>query len=952
MRFFRFACFLFSLLTFSSASTFLEAMDVLHFGRMATDLPSPENLVSGQLDNGLSYFILPHDEPPNRCSIRLLVGVGSLMEKENERGLAHFLEHLAFCGSNHYSRGDLIEELQRLGVKFGAHSNAFTSFSETVYKLDLPDCKEETLSTGLGVFGDYLSGLTLEEGEINRERGVILSEMMVGNSPQFRDTIHCFAFLFPETNVSRRFPIGTKETVENLTRDQIFRFYQRFYGPHTAAVIVVGKVNPTAVIEQLKKIFSPIDSGARPNPTVLGADFASKNSGSVVYDVHQENELPQSQITIFALTPLQDFHDDQATRREELLAKMGEFLLTNRFEKIARSSTAKISSGSATSYNCFRNGVKVAATTVVCRPEMHQLTGAVQLLEQELRRALQYGFTDYEFDVARKFFLEEYRTDAERELTEKNAVLADRFASNLAFNEAITTAEWNLQFVQAVLAQATKEDVFEAFCRLWEGKKRLVYASGKDLPKQFSKRFLRQTYLGSQRINLKAPVNQDRASFGYEDFGQPGEVYERYQPLENIPVVCFRWSNGLRLNFLRTDFNQGEVLLRVRLGRGLMSEPEEKLGLHSIFSRAFFSGGLGKHNIDEWQEILADRTCALHFSVLDNHFLVSGQTRTKDFLKECTLLAAYLTDPGYREEGTVAARNLLDQLKIELENTVEGIYANQGARFLHGGDRRYGYESIDLLKSYDMNDLRGWVQDELLHGYGEMTVVGDIDEQSVVDAVSRTLAALPTRVSTPLVERPTMKFPSGETADFEYQTDIPKGLVTIFWPTVDDRNWLLRRKLDFLSEVLQDRIRLRLRKELGETYSPRAGHVSSYAFDGYGYLYGTAYVKPEDVYNVAYYMDDLARDLRENGINEDEFERIKRPLLVQIQEKMRKNNFWVAALDDLQSEPVALDYLRTLKTFYSNLQRSDLDEVLPFLNPSKRGFLRIKPHLVEKNEKK
>lgn len=228
------------------------------FAQETSDLKPDPAAIWGRLPNGLHYVVLPNKEPRSRASLRLVVGSGSLYETAAQRGLAHFLEHMAFNGSTHYAPGTLVEFFQRMGMSFGGDTNAYTSFDSTVYMLELPNTQTATLAEGFQVFADYAGGLLLETKEIDKERGIILAEKRTRDSVEYRTSVAEYEFLLGDSLFPKRMPIGLAEIIEKSPRAPFVDFYNAWYRPDNLAVVAVGDFDPATVETQIQQVFSPL----------------------------------------------------------------------------------------------------------------------------------------------------------------------------------------------------------------------------------------------------------------------------------------------------------------------------------------------------------------------------------------------------------------------------------------------------------------------------------------------------------------------------------------------------------------------------------------------------------------------------------------------------------------------------------------------------------------------
>ncbi|MDR0679346.1 MAG: insulinase family protein [Puniceicoccales bacterium] len=910
------------------------AVEPLRF-EWSGEVPIDGAATVGQLDNGLHYFILPHREPPGRVSLRLIVGAGSLAEREDQRGVAHFLEHIAFCGSENFSKGDLIEYLQRMGMKFGSHSNAYTSFTETVYMLELPQSDRHTVKEGLLVLRDYLGALTIAQEEVDRERGVILSEIQHRDSPQYRDALAYYDFLFPHSVLGKRFPLGDQTSVGALSAAKLREFYEHFYVPASGALVLVGDLDPAAAERAIKFLFGDVPAG----PDRAAWPVGSFAVAGTRIKLHREPELPQVHVDLCCLRPLENFQDSRATREEKLLQCLGSAILTRRLEILSKELSAPFIEGSAEVCRPIRQEFQLAVVQLSVLPE--RICEAVRVAERELRRALEYGFTEGEAERARREMASQYRNARLQAQSLHSSSVAGAWVSSICAGLAPTSLEWNDDFVQGVLKNATAQRIGEAFQRAWAPTNRTIYVAG-NLPEELTENSIRSTYFRSRRSLLKAPPRDCERAFAYEDFGPAGQVLERSEDRE-LGLQQLRFANGLRLNFKRTDFEAGQLQLRVRFGRGLLSQPEDRPGLSRFAEWAFSEGGLGKHSMEELRDLTAGHVLSADFSVGSNAFYLDGNTTAEDLPLQLQLLAAYLSDPGFRPEGEAVARKIIPQVYAGLDQTAKGALRRHGERFLHCGDGRFGYPDQGVMESYTMDDLRRWLEPELRDGYLEISIVGDGDPERVEKAVAATFGALPMRKGAPGEIHVPMELPRGQRADIPFDSEIPKGLVLVHWPTDDRWNIPQKRHLDLLASVLEDRLRVRVRKEAGDTYSPYAYQVSSAVFDHYGYICAAALVDVARIGEVARMIHRIGQELQKSGPTADEFLRISRPALTEVRELLRKNSYWLQSIDGCQACPELLEYVRTVLPFYENVQMKDLDDGRRFFNEDDAITITIRP---------
>lgn len=429
------------------------------------------------------------------------------------------------------------------------------------------------------------------------------------------------------------------------------------------------------------------------------------------------------------------------------------------------------------------------------------------------------------------------------------------------------------------------------------------------------------------------------AEFAYTDFGPAGEVAEQTH-VEDLDLYQIRFPNGVRLNVKSTDFQANTIHLLIRFGAGRLSEPAGREGVSLLSSSTFTAGGLGEHSADELRRILAGRNVGVQFSAGQDAFQLSGSTTPTDLLLQLQLATAYLTDPGYRPEALRLARNDLRELYIGSRHTAQGVIQAKVARFLADGDHRFGLPAEEKVMDLDLDDVRAWLTEALESAYMEVTIVGDVPVDEAVAAVSQTLGALPGRTS----EKPDytdlrqVTFPEGKTErEYTFESDIPSGYTGVYWPINDMWNIRETRRLQVLSRAFSDRMRIRIREELGDAYSPYAVSQPSDTFEDYGLFFALVGVDPERAKEVAEVVLEIAADLHENGVNEDELERAVKPILTSLRTVLRENSYWLnSVMASSQEYPQRLDWARHMIDDYESIEADEVSALAEtYLLPEK-----------------
>ena len=907
----------------------------------SSDIAPDAGATFGTLENGLRYIIYPNAEPPKRVSLRLHIASGSLMEADDQRGLAHFLEHMVFNGSKNYSAADLIPKMQRLGISFGAHANAFTSFDETVYMLDLPDLSEETLKLGFTVMRDFGDGALLTREEIDRERGVILSEKVSRDSVGTRLMEQQFARILPDSLVSRRFPIGIEEVIKSAPRERFVDLYNRFYTPERMTFIVVGDIDPKEMQGKIERTFASMPHPAAPakNPD-LGP---IKQPEGIETAVFADKELTSTEVSLTLVRPYVEKPDTAATRAEHMTLDIAHSIISRRFERLSKIEGSAIASGSASNNTLF-NYLELGSIDVTAANDRWQ--EVVPILEQEFRRAIDHGFTEAELAEAKSNLLNAYEQQVKQKATRKSDALATSLAKSINDNEVFSDPVTDLELARHALDAIDLAACHRALTKFWEAPGYHLILTTKEKPAN-AEQDLAAIFEESRGKPVEAPILRAIQAFGYTDFGKPGSVLSRKE-IKDLGITQLVLSNQVRVNLKPTDFEKAKIRLLARVGSGKLTQPKDTPMLDTFATAVFEGGGLGKHTNDDLQEILAGKNVGSSLTIGEDAFTLGGTTTPADFTTQVQLICASLIDPGYREEALWQFQKAVPMLYQQLRHTSAGPQREMEA-WLHGDDSRFTIAPVEKLSSYTLDDAKRWLTPELTKGYLELTIVGDFEIDKILPDLLATFGALPSRAAAPpaLPEARKIQFPNAPAAKtFTYESKIPQGIATTLWKTVGIRgNQREFRRLNILGEIYGDRLREEIREKLGASYSPNAGASGSDALEDVGYIIGESIGKPEDLELLLKTMRDLADSFANTGATDDELDRALKPTLGQLEKSLRDNSYWLTTvMSQSQSDPKRLDLARGRDADYRSITLKEINALAKkYLKAENALLVAIKP---------
>lgn len=880
----------------------------LPFPQAGSDLQPDPAAHFGTLPNGLRYVVMPNHEPKGRASLRLLVLTGSLYEKDDQRGLAHFLEHMAFNGSEHYAPGTLVEFFQRMGMSFGGDTNASTNFDRTTYLLELAHADDATLTEGLRVFRDYAGGLLLSDAEINKERGVILSEKRVSDSVPYRTFVAQFDAMLGTTLLPKRLPIGEPEIISQAPRARFTDFWNTWYRPERMVLVVVGDFeDPAAIEKMITASFTDLKPRrpVRPDPSL--GKLAHFEGVRAIY--HPDPEDAATGISIDQITPYAHEPDSKARQLKRLPRALALAMLNRRFSILAKKEGAPFVSASVAVNEQF-DFLRDAGIDVSCKPENWQAALAVG--EQELRRALEHGFTKAELAEAAANLSNRLEQAVKTASTRHSNHLANEIVQNVFAGEVFTTPTDDLALFKPALAKITPNDCLAALKSDYGAPGRFVMVTGNAKIPGDATAAISAAYKQASAVAVAPPTADQSSAWAYTNFGPPGEIAKR-EHIADLDLDLITFKNGVRLNLKKTDFEAGKISLSARVGNGGITEPPNERGLSAISAATFIAGGLGKHSADDLREILAGKNVGWIFAPESDSFRFGGASTRDDLLLDLQLLAGELTDPGYRPEALRVARKGLEQLYLSFKHTAHGPLSTEIANLLASGDPRFGLPNEQVMMSRNLDEVKNWLAPSFGKGALEVALVGDFETDAAIAAAAKTIGALPAREPKPeLAELKKISFPAQPFAkDYPIDSEIPKGSLMLYWPTNDGLDVHRNRRLNLLSAVLNDRLRVKVREEIGGTYSPHAGSSASDTFPGYGYIAASIDVDPPTSGKMADLVINIADDLARIGVTEDELQRARLPLLTTLKETLRSNSYWLnSVLARAQERPEVLDWAR------------------------------------------
>jgi zinc protease len=862
-----------------------------------SDLPLDSDYRFSVLPNGLRVIVRHNASPAGQGLVRLYIGAGSLSETDSERGFAHFVEHMAFNGSAKVPEGEMVKLLEREGLAFGADTNASTNFEYTLYKLDLPRTDPELLDTALMLMRETASALTFDPGAVDRERGVVLSELRNGRTYALANTEDRLSFLYSGARFVNRLPIGTVESLQGATANGLRAFWQREYRPGNAVLVVIGDFDPATVEAAIRKHFGDWRAPGGQEDVDAGPVDGAR-AGQI--DIYVDPALAE-RVTISRNGPWLDEPDTVENRRKGVLRRIGYGIMNRRLQRIARSADAPFRDAGFGTSELFEAG---RTTSLIIDAGDGEWREGVAAAVREYRKTLALGFTQAEIDEQVANLRTGLQNAVANASTRFHGTFEQAVMQMLTHDVVPTTPESGLERFEAMADDITPANVLAALDEealplvdpliRFEGRK----------PPEGGAQALRAAWTEAVEAPVEADARADLGDFGYTDFGPPGKVVsDTTEPLLGIRTL--RFANGVRLNLKRTELERDRVRVEMNVDGGKMLDTRAD-PLATALVSSMVRGGLGKHSFDELQTILAGRSVGVSFNDVDEAFRAAATTTPRDLELQLQLFAATLTDPGYRPEAEQRYRRDIGNFFAQLNATPNAALANALGGILSDDDPRFTLAKEADYRALTFAKLRQDISDRLAHGAVEIALVGDFDEARAIDLVAKTLGALPAREPDFRAYADNRARPFTAERDrrvLHHTGEANQALLRFTWPTRDDADAHESAVLELLERVTRIALTEELRERLGETYSPGVSASQSDVWTGYGTFAIAAGVDVKDIDAARTAMLATVAALAANPPDADLIDRARRPLLEAYDNALKNNGSWMTLVDRAQSRP-------------------------------------------------
>jgi zinc protease len=859
---------------------------------LTAPLPLDPAVRSGTLPNGLRWFIRRNSRPEKRAALRLAVKAGSIDEDDDQRGLAHVLEHMAFNGTAHFKPGELVAYLESIGARFGPHVNAYTSYDETVYMLDVPTDREGVLERGFVALSDFAGGMTLDPKEIDRERGVVIEEWRGRLGANARMQVVHGKAIYGASKYTERLPIGTPEVLKSFTPQRLRDFYEKWYRPDRMAVVVVGDLDPAAAEALVTKHFGtmkkPASAVERPvHPIPPHAD--------VRFGIATDPEAQQSSVALVHQRPLAAFRTVGDYRRL-LVRSLVHQMLNARFSEIARQPDAPFL-GASSDDDSF--GRTLEAFTLAARVNDGGIAKGLEALAREAARLDRFGFGDAELERGRQWTLASYEQSYNERDKSEHGAFASELIRHFLEGEPAPGIAFEYELARKVVPSITTAEAAGLAKELITQDNRVVLVvapekAGSAAPTEAALRSAMQQGSASE-------VTAWRDDMAGRELmpkkPEPGRVTGSKE-IPEVGVTVLTLSNGAVVWLKPTDFKNDQVVFTsyAKGGASLASAGEY---YDAVLSPTLVGiSGVGGFTPVELGKLLPGRLVDVSPYMSMYTHGVSGSSTPRDLETALQLLHLYFTEPNRTPESFDLMKRRLQAVlanQAQSPGAVFGEWVRQVNTMNHYTSRTLKPEDVPSLQAEKMWEYYA----ARFENAADFTFffAGAFDVKALTPLIATYIGSLPSKGSPAAKVRDLgLEFPTGVKREVVQKGKEPRSqtVVSFFADTGLDEMEMHRARA--AASVLEMRLRDVLREELGGTYSVGVGYSNTQPQPGYGTMGVEFGSSPENVDRLVKTVLDETAKVRDAGPSADEVQKVQELERRELETAMRQNPYWLNSL--------------------------------------------------------
>ena len=858
-------------------------------------IPFDPNVKKGVLKNGLTYYIRKNSKPENKVDLRLIVNAGSILENDDQQGLAHFMEHMNFNGTKRFPKNQLVDYLQSIGVKFGQHLNAYTSFDETVYFFPIPSDNPEKLEKGFQILEDWAFNANLTPEEIDKERGVVLEEYRLGLGADKRMEDKYIPKMMYNSQYANRLPIGKKDILENFKYDKISSFYKDWYRPDLMAVVIVGDID---VAEMEKKVIAHFGSYQNPADERPRKTFEVPNHKETFVCIESDKEASETQIQLL----YKDYgtHKKVVTindYRENLIEGLFTEMLNNRLNELTNSPNPPFTYGF--SYHGGTIGREKDAYQSFAMIDENKQIDALKVLVSENERVKKFGFTIGEFERAKTATL----SRNESALKDKDKKESEDFVwscqANFLQNSPSPSIEWMCQNDEKLLPTITLKEINGLINKFIKEDNRVIVITAPE--KEGLKKVTEQEVLEALKVNtndLKPYEDKAVAESLLKKAPTPGTIVSKVKN-DKIGTTTLTLSNGAKVTYKKTDFKNEEILIEAISfgGTNLYSNDEIKKVqfANGGLTEAGFSG-LKQNDIDKF---MSGKIADISPYISNTTEGIRGESTPKDLEYAMQMMYAYFTDlnfdpesfDGYKQKQSAFYDNLIAQPNFFFQQEFYTYLNKENPRWNGIVPTAEKWAATDYKLAYYKFKERF-----ANAGDFEFFFVGNVDEAKMEEYAKKYIASLPSNNTKDEVKDLGYRLLKGDIKKVVNKGKDPKSNVTIMYYGEAPYSTKEATALTALGEVLTIKLLEELRENESGVYGISArGSMNKVPYGSYNFNISFP-CGPENADKLTVSALKELQKIIDNGPEEKDVNKYKEAEALEYKKKMKENRYWMTNL--------------------------------------------------------
>lgn len=858
----------------------------------AERLPFDSAVTTGTLPNGLEYYIRKNTRPEKRVSLQLAVKAGSVDEENDQRGLAHFLEHMAFNGTRRFKPGELIALLESTGTRLGPHVNAYTSFDETVYMFQLPTDKEGLVEKGVQALADFAGGISLDPAEVDKERGVVIEEWRggLGSGSRLRD--QQIPVLFYESKYAERLPIGKPEVLKTFKPERLRAFYTKWYRPDRMAVVAVGDIGVAEMEALIRKEFGALAKPSTPPPD---RNYTVPLQDEFLVKVATDPEATQSSVSDIRKRKRVAEHTVAGYRRD-LVRRLAFQMMNERFDELSRKPDAQFLDAGA-----YESGLSPTTSTVGIGVSVQEgkIPAGLSAAVVETNRVVQHGFGEAELDRAKKRITAAFdRAYAERDKTESSSYVRE-YVSHFLEDEPSPGIAYERELVQSLLPAITGADVSAAARELFADSNRVILAvspekAGLAVPTEAE---LRAAVKSAETVAVTAWNDAAATRELMAATPDPGAVTDRRE-LPELGVTVVRFANGVDAWFKPTDFKNDEVLFSLVSPGGSSLAPCDGFLEASLAPALVQLSGYGGHSAVDLQKLLAGKTVSAGASISLSQHGISARSNPANIDTALQLMHLQFTAPGNDADAFALIKKNLEAAYQNRGSDPDTVFREKIAEINTSNHCTSRPITLERIARLDRSTMAAFYKERFANAATfSFFMVGAFKVDDVVPLVGQYIGSLPSTGTAAATFRDIeAKFPAKVVRERVVKGREPRARTLLSFaadPPLDENE---QARVEAATEVLEIALRDILREELGETYGVSVGLSQALPQRGGGSIgisFGGAPDKIDSM--VERVMKEVMR-LQQEGPSADLTGRAKETARRSYETSRRQNGYWLSRL--------------------------------------------------------